>query len=104
MAFNGTEGGEISLETAADMTAAYRSANPGAIKARFFGRDILEDLMKQEGCMGLRIYYGLNEDAVSQLVVVGADADQNDMLNKIADTSIPCPDQCGAANVLNGNR
>lgn len=86
------------------MTAAYRLANPGTIKGRFFGRDILEELLAQEGCMGIRIYYGLDDDAIPQLVLVGADANENDMLDLVVDTSTPCPDQCGSANPLNGNR
>ncbi len=83
------------------MTKAYRVANPGQRIAHFFGRDILEELLAQEGCMGLRMYYGLNEDGDSELILVGADADENDMLEKVADVSSPCPNWCSSPNKLN---
>ncbi len=101
MAFDGTEGGLISLAEGSAMTAAYRAANPGARIAHFFGMDILNELLAQEGCMGIRMYYGLNEDGDNELVIVGADANENDMLEKIADLSSPCPNLCGNPNKLN---
>lgn len=101
MAFDGSEGGLISLDSASAMTAAYRSANRDGILAHFFGKDILEELLAQEGCMGIRMYYGIDEEGVQQLVIVGADANENDMLEKVADLSSPCPTLCGNPNKLN---
>lgn len=101
MAFNGREGGEISLKEGASMTSEYRNQNPNEIKARFFGKDILEKILNQDGCMGIRMYYALSEDSEPQLVLVGADSDENDMLDIIADTSLPCPNACSADNPLN---
>lgn len=101
MAFNGTEGGEISLETGADMTSRYRSANPGETLGHFFGKDILNEILSQEGCMGIRMYYGINADGAKELVLVGADANQDDMTQLVADISLPCPGLCGKSNDLN---
>lgn len=103
MAFNGKEGDLITLKEGADMTAAYREANPGATKGHFFGKDVLLEILNQTDCMGIRIYYGQDEDGVKQLVIVGANASENDILDKIADRSAPCPTQCGSGNGLNGN-
>jgi len=36
-----------------------------------------------------------------ELVLCGADQNENDMLNVIMDLSIPCPTSCGTANDLN---
>lgn len=103
MAFNGKEGGQISLDTASHMTAAYRAANPGEILARFFGKNIIHDILAQDGCMGIRIYYGLNTEGTPELILVGADANENDMTGGIiADVSLPCPSRCGSSNKLNG--
>lgn len=101
MAFDGTEGGEITLSEGANLTKEHRLRNPTAIKARFFGKDILNKIMEQEGCMGIRIYYGLDENGKRQLVLVGADADENDMLDLVVDTSVPCPNLCSSPNDLN---
>ena len=101
MAFNGTEGGQISLTDAAKMTEEYRKNNPNRKKARFFGKDILQELLNQENCMGIRIYYGESEDGERELVLVGAGADENDLLDLVVDYSAPCPGFCSSSNKLN---
>ncbi len=101
MAFDGTEGGKIPLNEAATMTAEYRRKNPSSTKAHFFGREIINEILEQEGCQGIRIYYGQDEDGNKQLVLVGADSDENDMLNIVADLSHPCPNACSNPNSLN---
>ena len=100
MAFDGSEGSKISVRDGAQMTANYRTANPGERKGHFFGKEILQDILAQEGCMGIRMYYGLDDDGEKQLVIVGADASEDDMLDIVADLSSPCP-PCGSANALN---
>lgn len=101
MAFDGTEGSEITLANAAAMTAKYRHDNPNETLAHFFGKDILIELLDQEGCVGIRIYYGLDEDNNKQLVIVGVDSDQNDITRLVADMSYPCPNACSTPNPLN---
>lgn len=101
MAFNGTEGGEISLNDGAEMTAEYRKQNPDTTIAHFFGREILEKLLAQDNCMGIRMYYGINTEGEKQLVLVGADKDENDLLDLVADLSFICPTNCGDRNPLN---
>lgn len=101
MAFNGTEGGQITLEDGADMTSRYRDQNPGETKGHFFGKDILHEILKQDGCMGIRMYYGVDKDGNKELVIVGADEAEDDMLELVADLSRPCPNRCGSSNALN---
>ncbi|MGD1844508.1 MAG: hypothetical protein ACFB10_03860 [Salibacteraceae bacterium] len=102
MAFNGTEGASIPLETASGWTSNYRTANPGETLAHFFGREIIERILAQPGCEGIRMYYALDEHGKKQLLLVGSAADENDQVDgTIADLSIPCPDACGNSNPLN---
>ena len=101
MAFDGTEGGQIPLNDASLMTSNYRHNNPTSIKGRFFGKDILNRILEQEGCVGIRVYFGQDEDGNNQLVLVGADSDENDMLDLVADMSFPCPNACSTPNPLN---
>lgn len=102
MSFNGTEGAPIALTTAAQWTANYRNTAPaGAIKAHFFGRDILEKILSQDGCMGIRIYYAINDEGEQQLILVGADANENDQTDgTIADYGAPCPNRCPSNSPL----
>ncbi|MCR9171936.1 MAG: hypothetical protein NXI10_05560 [bacterium] len=101
MAFDGTEGGQITLEQGADLTANYRAANPNERLGNFYGKEILEELLAQEGCKGIRMYYGQDADGNKELVLVGADSDENDILDLVVDLSQPCPNRCGKANDLN---
>lgn len=104
MAFDGSEGGPIQLNKAKGYTATYRAQNPNGLKGHFFGREILNDILEQTGCEGIRIYYGINDDGEQALVLVGADANEDDMLGEthtIGDYSIACPNRCGSSNALN---
>lgn len=100
MSYNGTEGGPISLKEGGEMTANYRENNPDQLLGHFFGKDILNEILAQEGCMGIRMYYGEDADGVKQLVIVGAQDNENDMTQLVADGSRPCP-PCGNSNALN---
>lgn len=105
--FDGSEAGSLDLKTAARWTAAYRQRRPRQTKAHFFGRVILEQILAQPGCQGLRVYYALdpatkrapglvqrlilfvinslyplvsNLEPEQHLLIVGADATQSDQL------------------------
>ena len=140
--FTGAEAAPLDLRTAARWTAAERRQNPDQTRAYFFGRDIIEKILAQPDCQGLRVHYAMNPNTRKRhLLIVGADADQNDQLPRlqptkrmamtgsaesgpapaeaslasdsadlneepfegiIAEMAIPCPNQCGNANLLNG--
>jgi hypothetical protein len=104
MAFNGTEGAPIDENIAGDWTSTFRDTASKGNNAHFFGRNILEQLLAQEGAMGIRFYYGIDDKGERQLLAVGADADQNDQLENgriVADESSPCPPYSSVSNVLN---
>lgn len=101
MAFDGTEGGEITLSEGAALTEEYRRLNSGSTKAHFIGKDLINAILAQNTCMGLRIYYGIDENGAKQLVIVGTDNYENDLLDLIVDKTIQCPPTCGSANDLN---
>jgi hypothetical protein len=95
MAFTGNEAEKFPLDTAAEWTANYRKKNPNGIKAHFFGMNIINDILAQDGCVGIRCYYALDEKGVQQMIMVGADKDENDLYNGIiAEVSLPCPPYC----------
>lgn len=101
--FTGNEGEEFPLETASEWTANYRAANPDSTKAHFFGNVILSKILAQTGCVGLRMYYALDDNGDKQMIVVGVDSDGEDQFMKvIAERSWPCPPYCGGGSPLNG--
>ena len=105
MGFTGNEDHSITLEDAAKLTANYRrNAGEKAIKGGFFGNTALKAIIDQEECVGIKFYYGQKDDGTPCLVLVGADADENDMTKgRLAEREFPCPPYCGENNVLNSD-
>jgi hypothetical protein len=106
MVCDGTEGGQITIERAAALTGEFRKVNRNASCKReghLFGREKIEALLGQTGCMGIRIYHGIDPNTSSkEVILVGVDSAGNDMTNMILDLSLPCPDRCSNGNALNG--
>lgn len=105
--FDGSEGDPIDLETATRWAANYKATlkNPDDIRAHFFGTEIIQQLLNESGCVGIRIYYALDDKGVKKLLLVGVDAAGEDLRpsegatmgeggNIVADFSFPCPDYC----------
>src|SRR5271168_3274869 len=75
-------GEEISHEMAADFTKSFEKAYPGEIISYHLGRNIIEQILAQPGCVGMRFYNALNENGQKTLVYVGIDADGKDLLKR----------------------
>ncbi len=106
MSFTGHEDHSITLATAAEWTANFRrTIQSGDTRGHFYGKDAIQAILNQEGCVGIRIYYALDERAAKQLIIVGTKADENDLYNGLlAERSIPCPPLCGGGgNPLNSS-
>ena len=111
---NGSEGDPIELETALRWTQNYRAGLKTAEehRAHFFGYQIIEEILKQESCVGIRIYYSLDDEGKRQLVIVGVNAQGDDILplpggrseedgdgGIVADASLPCPTYCSSTGL-----
>lgn len=103
MTFTGNEGAVITLAEGAEMTANYRATiNIGETIGHAVGKKLFNSILDQSGCVGIRIYYALDENDEKQLVLVGVDSDGNDMASGvIVDKSISCPTRCSFKNPLN---
>ncbi|PWK67646.1 hypothetical protein LX99_04866 [Mucilaginibacter oryzae] len=53
----GREGAPIDINLAAEWTRNHRHRNPKDTISQFFGREILNQILNQQDCMGIRIYY-----------------------------------------------
>ena len=104
MPFTGDENHAIAKSDAAQLTARYRvGLPPGSKIGGFFGKAALVKILNQPDCVGIRYYYGKDNTNSPVLVLVGATANQDDLVDgELAEISLPCPNWCGRANVLNG--
>lgn len=67
-----SSGHRISLDHAIKLTRRYREhAGPHAERAGYFPRSIIEEIITQPECIGLRIYHGRHEDGKAAMVLVG---------------------------------
>lgn len=103
MSFNGNEGARITLAEGAEFTSRYRANHSNSIQGMFVGRDHLEALLAQADCKGIRMYLGENVEGGLEFVFVGANSNEEDMLDLIIERTVKCPPNCANANPLNSN-
>jgi len=93
----------IPIDEAKVMTKAWRVAFPDSTKAGMADSVKIQELLSQPGCVGMRMYFAINEDNEKTLVLVGTDEDGNDLYNGlILDKVKLCPNHCPSPNPLNG--
>ncbi|RMG41185.1 MAG: hypothetical protein D6732_02735, partial [Methanobacteriota archaeon] len=95
----------IPLDEAAAMTKRYRDkVGDEARLGGLFAREAFDRILSQEGCVGIRFYYAEDQDGNMELILVGVDANGNDMeYGELAERIINCPPFCGWENVLNSD-
>ena len=103
MEFTGNENHSITLTEASNLTKNYREkAETGAIVGAYFGKSTFLKILDQEGCVGIRYYFGQKDDGTPEMILVGVDANGNDLeKGEIAERQYPCPPNCGENNELN---
>lgn len=104
MSFTGSEDHSISLAEAAELTSNYRAtlSSSADVIGEYFGKEALISLLNQTNCVGARVYYGLDDNGVKKLVLVGVDTDGNDLYeNKLMERGLNCPPYCSTSNPLN---
>jgi hypothetical protein len=103
MTFTGNEGSIITLAEGSTMTAEFRATiSIGDTIGMAVGKNLLAAIIDQKDCMGVRMYYALDDNGKNQLVLVGVDSNGNDMKNGvIVDRLLACPVVCSIKNELN---
>lgn len=102
--YDGSDGGRIDLATASQWALNYRNDHPGETRSHYFGRQVLDQILAQSDCKGIRIYYAKNDNNEKELLVVGVDGAGRSMFPvssgiapgdySIMDISFPCPPIC----------
>lgn len=73
-------GEEIGVELGAQFISSYRQANASDVTSYVVGRSILDQVLAQPGCAGIRFYNAYNEAGAKTLVYVGVNAEGANML------------------------
>jgi hypothetical protein len=99
--FDPTFAHRVELDEAVELINRHKRANPDSRTASMFARVPLDAILAQQGCAGMRMYYGLNPDGTKTLVLVGVDEFGNDMdKGVIADRTYGCPPICTMDSAL----
>lgn len=73
-------GGEISHEMGDDFIKAYENAHPEGPRGFMVGRNILDRILAQPGCVGIRFHHAINEKGQKTIVYIGMDENGNDLV------------------------
>lgn len=73
-------GEDIGLAEGIELVKAFQEANPDATSGYYIGRNILEQIMAQPGCVGINFRKCLTNMNEEHLVYTGVDADGKDIL------------------------
>jgi len=89
-AATGSETHNIDKAVAAKLTKNYREAyGIEESKGFYYGKEKIKSIIEQKGCMGIRVYYGLNSIGEDTLVLVAVDGKWNDIgLTNVAEYGI----------------
>lgn len=73
-------GEDIGLSEGLQLVKAFRAANPDAVKGYYIGRNIIDQILTQPGCVGINFRKCLTELNQEHLVYTGVDADGKDII------------------------
>lgn len=111
--YHANVGKHVGYELGAKMIKRHWDENPDDVVATFIGRNHIETILAQPGCVGIRSFYALNEVGMRQLVLVGVDQNGRNMLEvdvidadgkltkkpgSISTNFRNCPPYCGEAS------
>lgn len=94
MLLDGSAGSFIELNEAKDLVSNFDSKYAGFTKAYTIDASLVQELLSQPNCAGVRIYNGYDEvaNAITP-VIIGVDDDNKDILTgRIIDRALKCPD------------
>ena len=73
-------GEEIGLKLGSQFIKSYQSSNPEDVSFYVIGRNVIDSILAQPGCVGLRFYNAYNELGQKTIVYVGLNEQGNMIL------------------------
>ncbi len=67
-----------------------------ALHSALFGRDVIDEILKDENCHGIIMELATGDDGVQKIIIHGVDSNVA-KLSSPANASITCPPFCGSA-------
>jgi hypothetical protein len=105
MAYTGQEDHDIDLQTASRWNKNFRDTIPTSAAdqttGHFFGKDYIQSILDQTDCVGIRVYYALDDDGLREMIICGAKANEDDLYNGILAERAKKSPPGGASNPLN---
>ena len=95
---------KISKDKAKEKTKRYKEkkAKHERFPALAYHAEAFRRILEQPGCVGIRAYPGEDADGSVSTILVGVDADGNDMVNgELMQDPFTCPPECSDGNELN---
>lgn len=80
-------GEDIGLTEGIQLVQNFRTANPDATPGFYIGRNIIDQILNQPGCVGINFRKCLTNENEEHLVYTGVDADGKDILSYSAVTN-----------------
>ena len=95
---------KITLEEGVDLTTRYRESKQEArTPTLVFNREAFDRILKQPGCVAVRLYPCLHADGKQNVVVVGVDEKGSDMTQgELSQIAMECPPICDPDSALMG--
>lgn len=95
---------KITLEDATKWIKNWRTNLPKEpAKAHLIQKQALLDVMAPADVVAVRAYMAIDDDGVQKVVLVGVDANGQDLIDDshiLVDKSYPCPPNCGVESQL----
>lgn len=95
----------ITLETAQAWAKKWRDTPGATVKAHLIPQIDITQLMNEKDVVDVRAYIGIDENGENKLMLVGVDAEGNDLIDDaneqyIYDFTKPCPTTCNVTSPL----
>jgi hypothetical protein len=74
-------GKHIGFEAGEEMAKRFFDKHPEQAYGNTMGREMIEKILAQPGCVGVTIVPGYNKEGIRQAILVGVDANMNPILN-----------------------
>jgi hypothetical protein len=76
-------GEAIDHQLAKELIQSYQTTYPESFKAVLIGRNIIDQILAQPGCVGIRFIDAINEEGQKTLVYIGVDAANKAILESV---------------------
>src|SRR5690349_6782202 len=82
-AYDGNDSGPIDNDIAAAWINNYHKANGrSATGMYYFSKQAMDNILSQEGCTGIRVYYAINREDQTTLIISGVDGNGQNILGE----------------------